>query len=119
MSTHVSLTITGMTCGHCEMSVGKELKNIGGENVSVSASTGKAEADFETSDTLDLLGPANHTCRVEPYDGWLNQCAAAAVQRFAQSLRQRGHQCRSMQQTGGRIGQAGVGQLLGGVASGM
>lgn len=49
MSTHVSLTITGMTCGHCEMSVGKELKNIGGENVSVSAANGKAEADFETS----------------------------------------------------------------------
>ena len=47
MSTHVSLEITGMTCGHCEMSVGKELKNIGGQNVVVSAADGKASADFE------------------------------------------------------------------------
>ena len=46
MSTHVSLQISGMTCGHCEMSVGKELKNIGGQNVIVSAATGTAEADF-------------------------------------------------------------------------
>ena len=49
MSTHVSLTISGMTCGHCEMSVGKELKNIGAENVSVSSATGKAEADFASN----------------------------------------------------------------------
>jgi len=46
MSTHVSLQISGMTCGHCEMSVGKELKNIGAENVSVSSANGTAEADF-------------------------------------------------------------------------
>jgi copper chaperone CopZ len=46
MSTHVSLQISGMTCGHCEMSVGKELKNIGGENVVVSSAAGTAEADF-------------------------------------------------------------------------
>ena len=48
MSTHVSLQISGMTCGHCEMSVGKELKNIGAENVVVSSATGTAEADFAT-----------------------------------------------------------------------
>ncbi|MFM5951483.1 MAG: heavy-metal-associated domain-containing protein [Micrococcales bacterium] len=46
MSTHISLQISGMTCGHCEMSVGKELKNIGAENVVVSSATGTAEADF-------------------------------------------------------------------------
>lgn len=46
MSTHVSLKISGMTCGHCEMSVGKELKNIGAENVVVSSANGTAEADF-------------------------------------------------------------------------
>lgn len=46
MSTHVSLQISGMTCSHCEMSVGKELKNIGAENVVVSSANGTAEADF-------------------------------------------------------------------------
>lgn len=48
MSNHVSLKISGMTCGHCEMSVGKELTSIGGQNVVVSSAAGTADADFES-----------------------------------------------------------------------
>lgn len=58
MSTHVSLQISGMTCGHCEMSVGKELKNIGGENVVVSSATGTAEADFANAVSKETLAEA-------------------------------------------------------------
>lgn len=58
MSTHVSLQITGMTCGHCEMSVGKELKNIGAENVVVSSATGTAEADFAEIVSKEKLAEA-------------------------------------------------------------
>lgn len=58
MSTHVSLQITGMTCGHCEMSVGKELKNIGAENVVVSSANGTAEADFEVAVSQEKLAEA-------------------------------------------------------------
>ncbi|MBN9632174.1 MAG: heavy-metal-associated domain-containing protein [Actinobacteria bacterium] len=34
--------VTGMTCGHCEMSVREEVEQIAGiENIDVSATTGK------------------------------------------------------------------------------
>ncbi|MCI0156524.1 heavy-metal-associated domain-containing protein [Leifsonia shinshuensis] len=34
--------VTGMTCGHCEMSVREEVEQIAGvENIDVSAATGK------------------------------------------------------------------------------
>jgi copper chaperone CopZ len=58
MSTHVSLQISGMTCGHCEMSVGKELKNIGAENVVVSSAAGTAEADFAENPSPEKLAEA-------------------------------------------------------------
>jgi len=43
----VELTIEGMTCGHCEKSVGEELKKLNGvTEVVVSHETGKADVSM-------------------------------------------------------------------------
>ena len=40
--TTTEYTVTGMTCGHCEMSVREEVAEIGGiQDIVVSSSTGK------------------------------------------------------------------------------
>ena len=47
--------VTGMTCGHCEMSVREEVSEVAGvDDIQVSAQTGKLVVSGET--TL-LMGP--------------------------------------------------------------
>ncbi|MEI3865741.1 heavy-metal-associated domain-containing protein [Microbacterium sp. CCNWLW134] len=49
MSTTTEYTVTGMTCGHCEMSVREEVSEIAGLTVvDVSAQTGKLVVSAET-----------------------------------------------------------------------
>ena len=51
MSKELNLTIEGMTCGHCEMSVSKELSKLDGSaNVTVDAKSGKAT--LQVADTV-------------------------------------------------------------------
>jgi copper chaperone CopZ len=50
MSKVIDLKIEGMTCGHCEMSVTKELsKLLGAQDVKVSSATGTATLSVEES----------------------------------------------------------------------
>jgi len=50
MSKTIELRIEGMTCGHCEMSVTKELsKLLGAQDVKVSSATGTATLSVEES----------------------------------------------------------------------
>ncbi|AZC14961.1 heavy-metal-associated domain-containing protein [Microbacterium sp. ABRD28] len=49
MSATTEYTVTGMTCGHCEMSVREEVSEIAGLTVvDVSAQTGKLVVSAET-----------------------------------------------------------------------
>jgi copper chaperone len=46
----ITLSVTGMTCGHCAQSVTKALQAVAGvENVSVSLDTGRARVDGKAS----------------------------------------------------------------------
>lgn len=48
--TTTEFQVTGMTCGHCEMSVRKEVQQVAGvEGVDVSAQTGKLIVTSEAS----------------------------------------------------------------------
>lgn len=50
MMTNNEFQVTGMTCGHCEMSVREEVSEIPGvEDVQVSAQTGKLVVTGSTS----------------------------------------------------------------------
>jgi copper chaperone CopZ len=50
MSKVIDLNIEGMTCGHCEMSVTKELSKLpGAQDVKVSAATGTATLSVDDS----------------------------------------------------------------------
>ena len=58
--------VTGMTCGHCEMSVREEVSGIPGvEDVEVSAQTGKlvvtAEGDLDDAKVLAAVEEAGYT----------------------------------------------------------
>ncbi|MFJ2370006.1 heavy-metal-associated domain-containing protein [Microbacterium sp. NPDC087665] len=53
--------VTGMTCGHCEMSVREEVSEIAGvEGIQVSAQTGKliVESDADVDDDAVLAAVA-------------------------------------------------------------
>lgn len=53
MSVTATYNVTGMTCGHCEMSVREEVSEIPGvENVDVSHTTGKLT--ITSADALDV-----------------------------------------------------------------
>jgi copper chaperone CopZ len=56
MSKEIELKIEGMTCGHCEMSVTKELSKLpGAMGVKVSAQTGTASLSVaESVDQADI-----------------------------------------------------------------
>jgi copper chaperone len=50
MSKVIDLKIEGMTCGHCEMSVTKELSKLpGAQDVKVSSATGTATLSVDES----------------------------------------------------------------------
>ncbi|NBR65422.1 MAG: copper chaperone [Micrococcales bacterium] len=50
MSKVIALKIEGMTCGHCEMSVTKELAKLpGAQDVKVSSQTGTASLSVDES----------------------------------------------------------------------
>ena len=50
MSKDIELKIEGMTCGHCEMSVTKELSKLpGAQDVKVSSQTGTASLSVDES----------------------------------------------------------------------
>jgi copper chaperone len=50
MSKTIELRIEGMTCGHCEMSVTKELSKLpGAQDVKVSSATGTATLSVDES----------------------------------------------------------------------
>lgn len=50
MSKELDLKIEGMTCGHCEMSVTKELAKLAGaKDIKVSASQGTAHVSVDDS----------------------------------------------------------------------
>ena len=50
MSKTLDVKIEGMTCGHCEMSVGKELSKLAGaKDVKVSAQQGSAHLTVDDS----------------------------------------------------------------------
>lgn len=49
-------TVTGMTCGHCEMSVREEVEQISGVNaVEVSAATGRLVVSGDAIDEAAVL----------------------------------------------------------------
>ena len=51
MSKELNLIIEGMTCGHCEMSVNKELSKLAGSaNIAVDAKSGSAS--LQVADTV-------------------------------------------------------------------
>ncbi|MEY4422999.1 MAG: hypothetical protein RLZZ258_102 [Actinomycetota bacterium] len=59
MSKTLELKIEGMTCGHCEMSVTKELSKLeGASEIKVSASAGTANLSVADSVTTEQLAAA-------------------------------------------------------------
>ncbi|GAB2526448.1 heavy-metal-associated domain-containing protein [Paramicrobacterium agarici] len=57
--------VTGMTCGHCEMSVREEVSQIPGvEHIDVSAETGKlvvtSSAPLDDADVLNAVDEAGY-----------------------------------------------------------
>lgn len=65
MATTNEFTVSGMTCGHCEMSVREEVEEIGGvTGVDVSHQTGKlvvtSEADVDQDAVLQAVGAAGY-----------------------------------------------------------
>lgn len=58
--------VTGMTCGHCEMSVREEVSEVAGvDAVQVSAQTGKlvveASGDVDDASVLAAVGEAGYS----------------------------------------------------------
>lgn len=58
--------VTGMTCGHCEMSVREEVSEIAGvEDIQVSARTGRlvvtASGDIDDAKVLDAVEEAGYS----------------------------------------------------------
>lgn len=58
--------VTGMTCGHCEMSVREEVQQIAGvEDIQVSAQSGKlvvtSAADLDDAAVLAAVGEAGYS----------------------------------------------------------
>ena len=59
MSKEIELKIEGMTCGHCEMSVTKELSKLpGAMDVKVSSQTGTASLSVDDSVDKDDIQAA-------------------------------------------------------------
>ena len=61
-----SYTVTGMTCGHCEMSVREEVGEIPGvQDIQVSAQTGKlnvtAEGEIDDAKVLAAVEEAGYS----------------------------------------------------------
>lgn len=55
----VEISISGMTCGHCAMSITKELNEVSGvTSVAVDHTTGKAVVEKTDSVTNDALSAA-------------------------------------------------------------
>lgn len=66
--TTTTYAVTGMTCGHCEMSVTKEVTQIPGvDDVKVSASTGSLEVTSSVpvndSDVLAAVAEAGYSAQ--------------------------------------------------------
>ena len=66
MSKELTLKIEGMTCGHCEMSVTKELSKLDGSaNVKVDSKTGTATLevadDVQSDDVESAVAEAGYT----------------------------------------------------------
>ena len=64
--TTTDLKITGMTCGHCEMSVREEVSEIPGvQDIQVSAQTGKlnvtAEGEIDDAKVLAAVEEAGYS----------------------------------------------------------
>lgn len=64
MSNHYQ--VTGMTCGHCEMSIREEVGEIPGvKDIQVSAQTGKlsvtAEGEIDDAKVLAAVGEAGYS----------------------------------------------------------
>jgi copper chaperone CopZ len=64
--TAIEFQVTGMTCGHCEMSVREEVAQVPGvENIDVSAQTGKlvvtASQPVDDGAVLAAVGEAGYT----------------------------------------------------------
>ena len=59
MSKELDLKIEGMTCGHCEMSVTKELAKLAGaKDIKVSASQGSAHLSVDDSVATSAIAEA-------------------------------------------------------------
>ena len=59
MAKELDLKIEGMTCGHCEMSVTKELAKLAGaKDIRVTAADGTAHVSVDESVTTDALAAA-------------------------------------------------------------
>ena len=59
MSKELDLKIEGMTCGHCEMSVTKELSKLAGaHDVKVSSANGAAHLTVDESVTQEQIAAA-------------------------------------------------------------
>ena len=59
MSKVIDLKIEGMTCGHCEMSVTKELSKLpGAQDVKVSSQSGTASLSVDDSVDQDQVSAA-------------------------------------------------------------
>lgn len=55
----IEISITGMTCGHCAMSITKELKNVSGvTEVAVDHTAGKAVVEAESAVSNEQLAEA-------------------------------------------------------------
>ena len=66
--TTTTYAVTGMTCGHCEMSVTKEVTQVPGvDGVKVSASTGSLEvtssAQVNDADVLAAVAEAGYSAK--------------------------------------------------------
>jgi copper chaperone len=66
MATTTEYQVTGMTCGHCELSVREEVGQIAGvEEIQVSAQTGKlvvtAAHPVEDADVLSAVDEAGYS----------------------------------------------------------
>ncbi|MGO1570358.1 MAG: heavy-metal-associated domain-containing protein [Canibacter sp.] len=64
--TTTEFQVTGMTCGHCEMSVREEVSEVAGvDDVQVSSETGKlvvsAAADIDDTKILNAVSEAGYS----------------------------------------------------------
>ena len=63
---NTTVTVTGMTCGHCEMSVREEVSEVAGvDDIQVSAQTGKlvvsGSDDIDDAQVLAAVEEAGYT----------------------------------------------------------